>query len=248
MCLQRSSTAPIHHHSEIKFYEDNNGVTTHVTPERTSAPGNNYARPGGQNNDNFLTDRSTSRVLAPPGGSQSFTFGDQPKATPPPKKHVVTPPYQTMPDGVKADDVPYEVVPVEVPDFTPPGGRPKSSRPKQAVINIDAPKHAQYEEEDDLAPIAGAVANVRGSYVANRACVVCMYITHRSPLPMTAPLPRPTTTTPAPTGKMLATLSPTSPARVCWRLQVAAPTSASVELGMITTVSTCVATSFCKCN
>lgn len=154
-------------HSEIKFYEDSTGVATHVTPERASAAVNNYARPGGQNTDNLLTDRSTSRVLAPPGGSQSFSFGgDQPKATPTAKKHVLTPPYQTMPEGVKAEDVPYEVVPVEVPDFTPPGGRPRSSRPKQAVINIDAPKHAQYEDEDDLAPIAGAVANVR--------CVVLM--------------------------------------------------------------------------
>ena len=164
-------------HSEIKFYDDGNGGTTHVTPQRTSEPGNNYARPGGQNNDNFLTDRSTSRVLAPPGGSQSFTFGDQPKATPPPKKHVLTPPYQTMPEGTKAEDVPYEVVPVEIPDFTPPGGRPKSSsRPKQAVITIDAPKHAQYKEEDDLAPISGAVANVRG-LMCNLCLSTCVFQT-----------------------------------------------------------------------
>ncbi len=36
---------------------------------------NNYARPGGQNVGNFLTDRSSSRVLAPPGGASSITFG-----------------------------------------------------------------------------------------------------------------------------------------------------------------------------
>ena len=36
---------------------------------------NNYARPDGQNTGNFLTDRNSSRVLAPPGGSSSFSFG-----------------------------------------------------------------------------------------------------------------------------------------------------------------------------
>lgn len=39
-------------------------------------PVNNYSRPGGmQNVGNFLTDRNTSRVLAPPGGNSSVTFG-----------------------------------------------------------------------------------------------------------------------------------------------------------------------------
>jgi SPIRAL1-like protein len=36
---------------------------------------NNYSRPGGQNVGNFLTDKSSSRVLAPPGGGSSITFG-----------------------------------------------------------------------------------------------------------------------------------------------------------------------------
>ncbi|GBF95427.1 hypothetical protein Rsub_08389 [Raphidocelis subcapitata] len=36
---------------------------------------NNYSRPGGQNVGNFLTDKSSSRVLAPPGGASSITFG-----------------------------------------------------------------------------------------------------------------------------------------------------------------------------
>jgi SPIRAL1-like protein len=36
---------------------------------------NNYARPGGQNVGNFLTDRNSSRVVAPPGGASSITFG-----------------------------------------------------------------------------------------------------------------------------------------------------------------------------
>lgn len=39
-------------------------------------PVNNYSRPGGmQNVGNFLTDRNSSRVLAPPGGNSSVTFG-----------------------------------------------------------------------------------------------------------------------------------------------------------------------------
>ncbi|KAG2499562.1 hypothetical protein HYH03_002507 [Edaphochlamys debaryana] len=37
---------------------------------------NNYTRPAGQNVGNFLTDRSSSRVLAPPGGASQIVFGD----------------------------------------------------------------------------------------------------------------------------------------------------------------------------
>lgn len=36
---------------------------------------NNYVRPEGQNVGNFLTGRSSSRVLAPPGGFTNITFG-----------------------------------------------------------------------------------------------------------------------------------------------------------------------------
>lgn len=43
---------------------------------------NNYARSSGQNTDNFLTSRATSRVLRDPGGGSSFTFGGES----PPKK------------------------------------------------------------------------------------------------------------------------------------------------------------------
>lgn len=47
---------------------------------QAQAPGlgnanNNYNRPGGQNVGNFLTDRPSSRVLAPPGGGSSVRFG-----------------------------------------------------------------------------------------------------------------------------------------------------------------------------
>lgn len=36
---------------------------------------NNYSRPSGQNVGNFLTDKPSSRVLAPPGGGTSITLG-----------------------------------------------------------------------------------------------------------------------------------------------------------------------------
>lgn len=36
---------------------------------------NNYGRPEGQNVGNFLTDRNSSRVLAPPGGASQISFG-----------------------------------------------------------------------------------------------------------------------------------------------------------------------------
>jgi len=36
---------------------------------------NNYARAEGQNLGNFMTDRNSSRVLAPPGGASSIRFG-----------------------------------------------------------------------------------------------------------------------------------------------------------------------------
>ena len=36
---------------------------------------NNYARPAGQNVGNFLTDRPSSRVLAPPGGGSQISWG-----------------------------------------------------------------------------------------------------------------------------------------------------------------------------
>lgn len=40
-----------------------------------SPTSNNYHRPGGQNVGNFLTDRNSSRVSAPPGGASQITFG-----------------------------------------------------------------------------------------------------------------------------------------------------------------------------
>eukprot|EP00232_Nephroselmis_pyriformis_P023823 CAMPEP_0182857510 /NCGR_PEP_ID=MMETSP0034_2-20130328/3086_1 /TAXON_ID=156128 /ORGANISM="Nephroselmis pyriformis, Strain CCMP717" /LENGTH=228 /DNA_ID=CAMNT_0024988751 /DNA_START=199 /DNA_END=885 /DNA_ORIENTATION=+ len=57
------------------------------TPSRGSTPSgnvvgapsggttNNYSRAEGQNVGNFITDRNSSRVLAPPGGASQITFG-----------------------------------------------------------------------------------------------------------------------------------------------------------------------------
>eukprot|EP00227_Mantoniella_beaufortii_P002251 CAMPEP_0197616720 /NCGR_PEP_ID=MMETSP1326-20131121/60672_1 /TAXON_ID=1155430 /ORGANISM="Genus nov. species nov., Strain RCC2288" /LENGTH=493 /DNA_ID=CAMNT_0043185607 /DNA_START=339 /DNA_END=1821 /DNA_ORIENTATION=+ len=45
---------------------------------------NNYTRSEGQNVGNFMTDRNSSRVLAPPGGGSSFSFG---YSDPPPAAH-----------------------------------------------------------------------------------------------------------------------------------------------------------------
>lgn len=48
----------------------------HATKGPSSAhANNNYVRSEGKNVGNFLSGRPTSRVLAPPGGKSSITFG-----------------------------------------------------------------------------------------------------------------------------------------------------------------------------
>lgn len=42
-----------------------------------AATGNNYYRAEGQNVGNFMTDRPSSRVLAPPGGGSQISFGHE---------------------------------------------------------------------------------------------------------------------------------------------------------------------------
>ncbi|KAJ9517131.1 hypothetical protein QJQ45_009107 [Haematococcus lacustris] len=73
--------------------------------------GNNYARPGGQQNvGNFLADRPSSRVLAPPGGNTQISFGDHtlpgygspaPKAAPSAPTQAAPAPY-----GVSSGNTP----------------------------------------------------------------------------------------------------------------------------------------------
>lgn len=47
-----------------------------------AATGNNYYRAEGQNVGNFLTDKPSSRVLAPPGGGSQISFGSESAPTP----------------------------------------------------------------------------------------------------------------------------------------------------------------------
>ena len=47
-----------------------------------AATGNNYYRSEGQNVGNFITDKPSSRVLAPPGGGSQISFGAESAPTP----------------------------------------------------------------------------------------------------------------------------------------------------------------------
>jgi SPIRAL1-like protein len=58
------------HAGQIKVIVPNKGASG------VSSVGNNYGRADGQNVGNFMTGRSSSRVLAPPGGGSSFSFGN----------------------------------------------------------------------------------------------------------------------------------------------------------------------------
>mmetsp|Transcript_972 Transcript_972/g.1533 ORF Transcript_972/g.1533 Transcript_972/m.1533 type:complete len:438 (-) Transcript_972:833-2146(-) len=77
----------------------NNGMSSNAPS------GNNYARPGGQNVGNFISDRPSSRVLAPPGGVSQIAFGDYglPQNTPTGGRGPAPPsapaPYATYPDA-----------------------------------------------------------------------------------------------------------------------------------------------------
>ncbi|KXZ41945.1 hypothetical protein GPECTOR_238g563 [Gonium pectorale] len=55
---------------------------------RGGALSNNYSRPGGQQNvGNFITDRPTSKVLAPPGGASQISFGNYTEPAAPAPQH-----------------------------------------------------------------------------------------------------------------------------------------------------------------
>ena len=51
---------------------------------------NNYGRPEGQNVGNFLTDKTSSRVIQPPGGKSQISFGGDNEAPSPVKTKVTT--------------------------------------------------------------------------------------------------------------------------------------------------------------
>ena len=57
------------------------GKTPAIQPDG-AATGNNYYRSEGQNVGNFLTDRPSSRVLAPPGGGSQICFGGESALSP----------------------------------------------------------------------------------------------------------------------------------------------------------------------
>ena len=67
----------------LKEHFDNTGTgimteafkPVYDNPAMERRPSNNYHRPEGQNVGNFLTDRNSSKVLAPPGGKSSFSLG-----------------------------------------------------------------------------------------------------------------------------------------------------------------------------
>lgn len=55
--------------------EPESNSTSPKIPAEHGSHNNNYHRSEGQNVGNFLTDRTSSRVLAPPGGRSNITFG-----------------------------------------------------------------------------------------------------------------------------------------------------------------------------
>lgn len=65
------------------------GGKTSLAAMDEPAQANNYGRPEGQNVGNHITDRPSSRVLAPPGGQSQVFFGDfePPQAPQPPVRH-----------------------------------------------------------------------------------------------------------------------------------------------------------------
>ena len=58
-----------------KHLEPSSKSTSPTIPAAHGGHNNNYHRSEGQNVGNFLTDRNSSRVLAPPGGRSNITFG-----------------------------------------------------------------------------------------------------------------------------------------------------------------------------
>lgn len=82
------------------------------------AASNNYARPGGQNVGNFITDRPSSRVLAHPGGNSQISFNWAENEAPVAPKPVLAP------------------EPVAAPEPTVEGVvAPASQEPSGAAIN-----------------------------------------------------------------------------------------------------------------
>ncbi|KAI8472141.1 MAG: hypothetical protein J3K34DRAFT_415268 [Monoraphidium minutum] len=61
--------------SQIVFGDASSAPASALAVGSDARANNNYSRPSGQNVGNFLTDKNSSRVLAPPGGRSQITFG-----------------------------------------------------------------------------------------------------------------------------------------------------------------------------
>ncbi|GFR46187.1 hypothetical protein Agub_g7716 [Astrephomene gubernaculifera] len=96
--------APVHHQqappSQVPFGSPQQGQYAYGASSQDVRGGslaNNYSRPGGQQNvGNFITDRPSSRVLAPPGGGSQISFGDY-NAGPAPAQYSPPPPQYGSP-------------------------------------------------------------------------------------------------------------------------------------------------------
>ncbi|KAG2487643.1 hypothetical protein HYH03_013781 [Edaphochlamys debaryana] len=91
------SPAPPYQHAPAPYATNPQGYGEDM---RGGSQSNNYSRPGGQQNvGNFITDRPSSRVLAPPGGGSQIAFGEYnmpPPTAPRDSPYVASaPPYGT---------------------------------------------------------------------------------------------------------------------------------------------------------
>ncbi|KAG2432114.1 hypothetical protein HXX76_009041 [Chlamydomonas incerta] len=80
---------------------------------RSGSLANNYSRPSGQQNvGNFITDRPSSKVLAPPGGNSQISFGDynMPEPQQQQRRAVAPAPYGTSANMPPPQQGPYQAV------------------------------------------------------------------------------------------------------------------------------------------
>ncbi len=75
----RQAAAPTRATASVQLHR----AAAHATPPAPDTPA--------QNLGNFLTDRNTSRVLAPPGGASTISLGDGSAGPPPPKVRLRLP-------------------------------------------------------------------------------------------------------------------------------------------------------------
>ncbi|KAG2439047.1 hypothetical protein HYH02_006575 [Chlamydomonas schloesseri] len=113
---------------------------------RSGSLANNYSRPSGQQNvGNFITDRPSSKVLAPPGGQSQIAFGDYNSPAPAPQQLRASPapaPYGTnanMPPPQQYQHGPYQMVACAPYGPGPVGGRPGDGATGNSNNNYSRP-------------------------------------------------------------------------------------------------------------